>query len=66
MKDICRKLSKGIPFVRCDLYEVNDEIYFSEFTFFSDAGFERFHPSTWDKLLGDKIVLPKINRQSND
>lgn len=59
MKDICRKLTKGIPFVRCDLYEVNKKVFFSEFTFFSDAGFERFHPDKWDEILGSKIVLPK-------
>ena len=58
MKNIARKLTKNVPFVRCDLYEVNDRIYFSEFTFFSDAGFEKFHPKKWDKILGDLINLP--------
>lgn len=59
MKNICRVLTRGIPFVRCDLYDVNGKIYFSEFTFFSDAGFTRFHPKSWDRKLGDLIKLEK-------
>ena len=62
MKVLCRKLTKDIPFVRCDFYDVNGRAYFSEFTFFSDAGFERFHPKKWDLILGKKIVLPTIDR----
>lgn len=57
MKDICRILTKGIPFVRCDLYDVNGDIYFSEFTFFSDAGITPFHPKKWDLELGRMIEL---------
>lgn len=60
MKEVCTKLTKGIPFVRCDLYAIGTKIYFSEFTFFSDAGFEPFHPKKWDLILGEKIILPPI------
>lgn len=59
MKDCCVKLSKGIPFVRCDFYEVNNKVYFSEFTFYSDAGFEKFYPKKWDLKLGQKIQIQK-------
>ena len=62
MKQLCRDLTKGIPFVRCDLYVVNNKIYFSEFTFFSDAGFEKFHPKKWDTILGNKIDLSNVKR----
>ena len=54
---LAKKLSKDIPFVRTDFYEVNGKVFFSEFTFYSDDGFERFYPETWDKTLGDKINL---------
>ena len=64
MKTICRKLTKGIPFVRCDLYSINGKTFFSEFTFFSDAGLERFYPEKWDYILGEKIILP--NKTIND
>ena len=58
MKDIARKLSKDAPFIRVDLYDLGSKILFSEFTFFSDAGFARFFPKKWDYILGDKIKLP--------
>ena len=61
MLEICRKLTKGFPFLRCDLYLANDNIYFSEFTFFSDAGFEPFHPAKWDDILGSKIRIPDMS-----
>ena len=57
MKELAAKLSKGFPFVRVDLYSVNGKVYFSEFTFFSDAGYQRFYPDEWDMILGEKIVL---------
>lgn len=56
---LSRKLSKNLPFIRIDFYEVNGFVYFSEFTFYSDGGMENFYPEEWDKILGDKIILPK-------
>lgn len=58
MKEIARKLSEGIPFIRVDLYDLGEKIVFSEFTFFSDAGFAKFFPKKWDYELGEKIKLP--------
>ena len=58
MKALASKLSKGFPFVRVDLYSVDNKIYFSEFTFFSDAAYQRFYPDEWDLILGEKIILP--------
>ena len=57
MKALAEKLSKGFPFVRVDLYSVDGKIYFSEFTFFSDAGYTKFYPDKWDLMLGEKIKL---------
>lgn len=39
MIEIARKLSKGLPEVRVDLYYVNENIYFGEMTFFSSRRF---------------------------
>lgn len=58
MLELARKLSKGFPFLRTDFYVINGRIYFSEYTFFSDAGWQKFHPEQWDKQLGDWIQLP--------
>ena len=49
-------------FIRVDLYEVNDIIYFSEYTFFSDNGLTKFTPESWDRVLGEWTTLPKFNR----
>ena len=58
MLAIARKLSQGFHFVRVDLYEINSEIFFSEFTFFSDAGFAPFEPPEWNDALGSWIQVP--------
>lgn len=49
--------SKDIPFLRVDFYELNDKLYFGEFTFFPGGGLEAFQPEEWDKRLGDLIKL---------
>ena len=60
MIEFAEKLSKGFPyFVRVDFYEVNNKIYFSEYTFYSDAGLAKFTPDDWDIKLGNLINLPK-------
>jgi hypothetical protein len=52
-------LSKNIPHLRVDFYQINNKIYFGELTFFHEAGFGLFSPNEWDKILGDWIKLPK-------
>lgn len=59
MKEIASKLSKNIPFVRIDLYEVDNRVYFGEITFFPSGGIERFSPEEWNYELGKKIDLKK-------
>ena len=60
MLEVAKKLSKGFPFLRVDLYEVSGKIYFSEFTFYSDTGMAKFEPEEWDNTLGDWINLEKV------
>ncbi len=59
MLEIAAKLSAGIPHVRVDLYQIDGKVYFSEFTFYSDAGFVGFEPPEWDEILGSWLQLPK-------
>lgn len=59
MITICKKLAKGIPFSRIDLYVVNDKEYFGEITFFPASGMGVFKPSIWNKTLGSLIKLDK-------
>lgn len=59
MCGLARKLSKGHAFLRVDFYVINGVIKFSEFTFYSDAGFSKFTPESWDHILGKWIELPQ-------
>ncbi len=54
-------LSKGIPQVRIDLYNVNGKILFGEMTFSHWSGMVPFEPNKWDERFGEWIVLPKNN-----
>jgi hypothetical protein len=57
MKDIARQLSKGINFVRIDLYEINGNVYFGEYTFFPASGFYLMKPEEWELKFGDMLTL---------
>ena len=59
---LAEKLSKGIPFVRIDFYEVNNSPLFGEMTFFPGCGFEEFSPIKWDLKLGSWLRLPQKYR----
>jgi len=58
MKDLASRLSKNIPHVRVDFYDINGKIYFGELTFFHFSGFVKFEPEKWDNKLGDYLTLP--------
>lgn len=58
MLEIAKELSAPFPFVRVDLFHIEGEIFFSEMTFYSDAGHAAFHPQLWDFRLGEWITLP--------
>lgn len=58
MKKLASKLSKGLPQVRVDFYNVNGDIYFGELTFFHHGGVVPFHPESWDYTFGSWIKLP--------
>ena len=61
MKSIAKKLTKIFPFVRVDLYEINNKVYFGELTFIHGSGFERFYPDKYDVLIGNYIDLDSLN-----
>lgn len=64
MVALTEKLSKNIPFVRTDFYEINGQLYFGELTFFPGSGLEEFSPEEWDEKLGNLIVLPPLIKDS--
>lgn len=55
-------LSKGIPFVRMDWYEIEGEPVFGEMTFTPGGGFMQFHSMEYLEELGDQLVLPPAIR----
>lgn len=59
MIELAQKLSKGYPHVRIDFYDVNDKLYFGEFTLFQGGGLMPFYPEKWDYILGEYINLPE-------
>lgn len=58
MVSVAKTLSKGIPHVRIDLYNVDGKIYFGEMTFFDSSGFALFKPEKWDYVFGEWLTLP--------
>lgn len=58
MKELAAKLSKNIPQVRIDFYEVGGNVYFGEITFFHWSGLTPFEPIEWDYTFGSWITLP--------
>ena len=60
MKELAQKLSKGIPEVRVDFYDINGQVYFGELTFYHESGFAPFYPKEWDLRLGKLLDLTDI------
>lgn len=58
MKTLAAKLSKGIPHVRVDFYEVDGHVYFGEMTYSHWGGMTPFEPEEWDYTFGSWIKLP--------
>lgn len=59
MLAMAEKLARFVDnaFVRVDLYDINDKIYFGELTFYPNGGFGNFYPIEWDYILGSWIEL---------
>lgn len=57
MLETARLLSKGFPFVRIDLYETDNRIYLSEFTFLPAGGIMVFEKRSVSRLLGSWIEI---------
>lgn len=58
MKRMAETLSKNMPHVRVDFYEVNGKVYFGEYTFYHFSGMVPFEPEEWDYTFGSWLTLP--------
>ena len=55
MLELAAKMSQEFDFVRVDLYDTDQKIYFAELTFTPNGGMSKFRNMNWDKKLGDMI-----------
>ncbi len=63
MKEIARVLSKDIPHVRVDMYDVDGKLYVGELTFYTSAGYEDFAPDEYNYKFGEMLKLPTDTNQ---
>ena len=58
--EIARKLSSNLKYVRVDLYDINNKIYFGELTLLPNSGFYAYHNGftrKTDEMLGRYLKL---------
>lgn len=60
MKSLARKLSKDLPFVRVDFFDVDGKVYFGEYTFYDWGGLQPFLSKEDDLNVGQYLKLPNI------
>ena len=63
MVELAKVLSKGIPHVRVDFYDINGKVYFGEMTFFHFSGWEKFEPFEYDEVFGKWIDLSQLSKE---
>jgi hypothetical protein len=51
-------LTDGFPFFRVDLFFIGELIYFGELTLCPVSGFPIIRPPEYDRILGEKLILP--------
>ena len=66
MKTIAESISKGIPHLRVDFYEVNGKVYVGELTFYYLSGCVPFKPKKWDAVFGEWIDLSIVKQKKGD
>ena len=57
MIEIAKKLSVGFAFVRVDLYNDGERLFFGEFTLHHGGGCEPFIPAKFDRKLGELLKI---------
>jgi len=58
MLEYVSELSRGFPFVRTDLFRVNNKVYFGEMTFYPLSGLSKIQPESFDFFLGSFLNVP--------
>lgn len=61
MIEVAEKLAKGFPYVRVDLYNIDEKILFRELTFIPMGGIIKIEPLEYDEKFGELLELPKVD-----
>lgn len=61
MWGLARNLAQDKAFSRIDFYEIGDDVYFGEITFYPTSGFGGFNPTDYDTMLGKMIDLSSVS-----
>lgn len=61
MFNISRRLSADFPFVRVDLYSIDEQVYFSEFTFMPTGGYMQLQPKEITLEWGEWLHLEQTH-----
>ena len=57
MVEVSKELSKDFTFVRVDLYEINNRVYFGELTFSPACCVFPYFSKEFDKTMGDSLAI---------
>ncbi len=60
MLKVAAILSEDFPYVRVDLYSVENKVYFGELTFYPWSGYVQYNPDKADFLFGEDFELRKF------
>lgn len=59
MIEIAEKISKNLDFIRVDLFNIHNAIYFGELTVYPENGFGMFEPFEYDRIFGEYWELDR-------
>lgn len=58
MLEAAERIGRGYDYLRVDLYDTGDQVWFGEVTPYEGGGTARFRPKSFDKKLGSYWTLP--------
>lgn len=59
--ELAAELGAGWDYIRVDLYLVDGQVWFGEFTPYPQGGLGKYLPASYDRWLGDQWQLPSLD-----
>ncbi|MUN65001.1 hypothetical protein GMA12_17975 [Kocuria sediminis] len=60
MVEVAERIADGYDYLRVDLYDTGDDVWFGEITPYEGGGTQRFRPRSFDEFLGSYWTLPTL------